>query len=226
MIAEEVATATSDVPWTADDFELVKVVMRANRDIHNLGNETKSVKSETKESEKKKTEPFINQVFGHDRSAIEGFKDCENKLQKNLDLKRAERNAATEFKGAVKTEKVADAQKSDGNEGDRPEEKTNLDSREADNEGEDHFCRPEFSEMDAGLRERAKRVYQKLKATIKVIPFPSQNGAKQSWKLLSIMTFVPTHTSPPTIRRAFARTRREWITVSKGLDLRSNSSVK
>ena len=91
-------------------------------------------------------------------------------MQKNLDQERAERNAATEFKGAVKTEKVADAQKSDGNDGDRPEEKINLDSQVADNEGEDHFCRPEFGEMDAELRERAERVYQKLKATIKVIP--------------------------------------------------------
>ena len=61
-------------------------------------------------------------------------------MQKNLDQERAERNAATEFKGAVKTEKVADAQKSDGNDGDRPEEKINPDSREADNEGEDHFA--------------------------------------------------------------------------------------
>ena len=136
--------------------------MRANRDIHDLGNQA-SVKSMTKESKGKKIEPFINQCFGHDQSAIEGFKDCENKLQ------RAERNAATEF-GAVKTEKVADAQKSDDNDGDRLEEKISLDSQESDNEGEDHFCRPEFNEMDAELRERAKKVYQKLKATIKVIP--------------------------------------------------------
>ena len=140
LIAEEVATATSDVPWTTDELDLVKAVMVANRESHNLENETKSVKSETKGPEKKKKlEPFINQVFGHDQSAIEGFKDCENQLQKNVDLERAERNSATEFKGAVKTEKVADAQKSDGNDGDRPEENTNLDSRRDDNDGEEQF---------------------------------------------------------------------------------------
>ena len=174
LIAEEVATATSDVPWTSEDLELAKEVVWANRDIHDLENQ-RSVKSET-ESKGKKIEPFINQCFGHDQSAIEGFKDCENKLQQALDHERAERNAATEFEGAVKTEKVTDAQKSDDNDGDRLEEKINLDSQEADNEGEDHFCRPEFSEMDAELRERAKKVYQKLKATIKVIPlsFPER----------------------------------------------------
>ena len=143
--------------------------MRANRDIHDLGNQA-SVKSMTKESKGKKIEPFINQCFGHDQSAIEGFKDCENKLQQALDHERAERNAATEFEGAVKTEKVVDAQKGDDNDGNRLEEKINPDSQRADNEDEDHFCRPEFSEMDAELRERAKKVYQKLKATIKVIP--------------------------------------------------------
>ena len=93
LIAEEVATATSEVPWSTDELDLVKAVMVANYENHNLENEKKSVKSETKESEKKKKpEPFINQVFGHDQSAIEGFKDCEDQLQKNLDLERAERD--------------------------------------------------------------------------------------------------------------------------------------
>ena len=139
LIAEEVATATSDIPWTTEDLDLAKEVMKANRDIHGLQTQA-SVKAETKEPKGKRQESFIHQCFGHDQGAIEGFKDCEDKLQQDLDREMAERNAATEFEGAVKTEKVVDVQKGDDNDGNRPEEKINPDSQKADNEDEDHFC--------------------------------------------------------------------------------------
>ena len=113
---------------------------------------------------------YINKVFGHDQSAIEGFKDCEGKLQKNLDLERAERDSATEFKGAAKTEKNGDVQKSDDDDEKSLEESLNLDSQEADDESEDQFRRLEFKEMGAELLERASKAFQKIKATIKVIP--------------------------------------------------------
>ena len=167
LIAEEVATATSDIPWTTEDLDLAKEVMKANRDIHDLQTQA-SVKAETKEPKGKRQESFIHQCFGHDQGAIEGFKDCEDKLQQALDREMAERNAATECEGAVKIEKAVDAQK--GDDGNRLEEKIKPDSQKADNEDEDHFGRPEFSEMDAELRKRAKEVYQKPEATIKVIP--------------------------------------------------------
>ena len=67
--------------------------MVANRESHNHDNEKKFVKSETMGPDKKKKKPesFINKVFGHDQSAIEGFKDCEGKLQENLELERVKR---------------------------------------------------------------------------------------------------------------------------------------
>ena len=169
MIAEDIATATSEIPWSTDELNLVKSVMVSNRDSHNHDNDKKLIKSETEEPDKKKPEPFINKVFGHDQSAIEGFKDCEGQLQKNLNLERAERDSASEFKGAVKTEKNGDAQRSDDDDGKGLVESPNLNSQEADNEGEDQFRRLEFKEMGVELLERASKVFQKIKATIKVI---------------------------------------------------------
>ena len=146
LIAEEVATATSDMPWTTEDLDLAKEVMKANRDIHDLQTQA-SVKAETKEPKGKRQESFIHQCFGHDQGVIEGFKDCEEKLKQALDREMVERKAATEFEGAVKTEKVVDAQKGDDKDGNRLEEKISPDSQKADNEDEDHFGRSEFSEM-------------------------------------------------------------------------------
>ena len=103
----------------------------------------------------------------------------EDRLKQALAREMAERSAATEFEGAVKTEKVVDAQEGDDEDWDKPEDKINPDSQEADDEDEDHFGRPEFSEMDAEVRKRAKEVHQKLKATIKVIPPSPQEGSEK-----------------------------------------------
>ena len=174
LIAEDIAAATSETPWSADDIDLVTEVICTNRENHNLDNDKTGIKSETKEPDKKKgTKSYINKVFGHDQNAIEGFKDCEGKLQENLELERVERDSATEFKGAVKTEKKGDARKSDDDDGKRVNECPKLDSQEADGEDEEFFHRPEFKEMAPDLLERVAKVYQRTKATIKVTPLPS-----------------------------------------------------
>ena len=173
-IAEEVATVTSNIPWTAEDLDMVKEAMKANREVHDLQieeNAKKKKKPGTKPEPKRKTETFIHQCFGHDQDAIEGFRDCDEGLQKALGQERVERNAATESEGAVKTEKVVDTRKGNDAEGDKPEERINPDSQEADDEDEDHFEGPEFNDMDALLRKRAKGVHHKpKKATITLIP--------------------------------------------------------
>ena len=58
-------------------------------------------------------------------------------MQENLELERVERDSATEFKGAVKTEKKGDARKSDDGDGKRVNECPKLDSQEADGEDEE-----------------------------------------------------------------------------------------
>ena len=106
LIAEDIAAATSETTWSADDLDLVTEVICTNRENHNLDNDKTGIKSETKKPDKKKgTKSYINKVFGHDQNAIEGFKDCEGKLQENLELERVERDSATEFQGSGQNRK-------------------------------------------------------------------------------------------------------------------------
>ena len=146
--------------------------MKLNREAHDQQNHA-MVKEETTEP-RGKHKSFIHQCFGHGhQGAIEGFKDCEDRLEQALACEMAERNAATEFEGAVETEKVVEVLQDDdddGDDGDKPKEKFNPDSQEAGDEDEDHFGLPEFSEMGPEVRIGAKEVYRKLKATIKEIP--------------------------------------------------------
>ena len=108
LLIAEIATATSNIPWTAEDLDMVKHVMRTNRECHDL-QVHEAIKKEAKEKagkkpeqsgkkpepKGKKQETYIHQCFGHDQDAIEGFKDCDEELQKALDHGRVERNAAT-----------------------------------------------------------------------------------------------------------------------------------
>ena len=71
------------------------------------------VKDESKESKGKGRHPFIHQCFGHDQGAIEGFKDCDKRLKQTLAREMAERNASTEFAGAVRTENGDGVQEDD-----------------------------------------------------------------------------------------------------------------
>ena len=112
LIAGEIATATSDLPWTTETLDIAREVMKINREIHDQQNHAVS-KEETTEPKGKRHESFIHQCFGHDQGAIGGFQECEDRLKQALAREVAERNAATEFEGAVKTEKVVDAQKGD-----------------------------------------------------------------------------------------------------------------
>ena len=177
LIAGEIATATSDLPWTTNTLEIAKDVTKLNREAHDQQNHA-MVKEETTEPKGKRHKSFIHQCFGHDQGAIEGFKVCEDRLKQALAREMAERNAATEFEGAVKTEKIVEVQQDDDGDGDKPEEKPNPDSQKAD-EDEDHFGQPEFSEMDPEVRKRAKEVYRKLKAAIKEIPRSLQDRGEK-----------------------------------------------
>ena len=142
-----------------------------SRELHNLDSDKAAVKTEKKvPAKKKKTKSVLNKVFGHGQNAIEGFKDCEGDMQESLNLEMSERDAATEFEGAVKTEKKGDAQKSNDDDGKCPEERPPLDSQEANDEGEKLFRRSKFKEKDRGLLETASKLFEKIRATIKVIP--------------------------------------------------------
>ena len=152
LIVGEIATATSDLPWTTDTLDIAKEVMKHNHEAHDQQNHV-VVKEEAKEPKGKRHKSFIHQCFGHYQGAIEGFKDCEERLKHPLAREMAERNAITEFEIAVKTEKIVGVQKDDDADGDKPEEKLRPDSQKADNEDGDHFGQPEFSQMDPEIRK-------------------------------------------------------------------------
>ena len=168
LIAGEIATATSDLPWATNTLEIAKEVMKLNSEAHDQQNHA-MVKEEKTEPTAKRHKSFIHQCFGHDQGAIEGFRGCEDRLKQALAREMAEPNATTEFEGAVKTEKVVVVPQDDDGDGDKPKEKLNPDSQKADDEDEDHFGLPEFSEMDPEVRRRAREVFRKLKATVKDI---------------------------------------------------------
>ena len=87
--------------------------MKLNREAHDQQGHA-MVKEEATEPKGKRHKSFIHQCFGHDQGAInEGFKDCEDRLKQALAREMAERNAATEFEGAVKTKKIVDVQQDD-----------------------------------------------------------------------------------------------------------------
>ena len=91
LIAEDIAAATSDTPWSAEDLNLVAEVIGGNRELHNLDSDRAATKTEKKvPAKKKKTKSVLNKVFGHDQSAIEGFKDCEDEMQESLNQEKFE----------------------------------------------------------------------------------------------------------------------------------------
>ena len=169
LIAGDIATATSDLPWTTNTLEVAKEVMKISREAHDQQNHA-VVKEEVTEPKGKRHKSFIHQCFGHDQGAIEGSRDCEDRLKQALAREMAERNAAAELEGAVKIEKIIDVPQDDDGDGEMPGEKPNPNSQKADNEDGDHFGQPEFSKMDPEVRKRAKEVFRKLMATITEIP--------------------------------------------------------
>ena len=159
---------------SSDGLEMATGMMKSNREIHEAQVEANAKKEKelgVKSEPKRMKKTYLHHCFGHGQDAIEGLRECDGGLQKVLGKERLERNAATEFEGAVKTESFVDTQKGDDAEGDKSEEKTNPDSQEADDKDDNLFDGPGFSEMDALTRKRAKEVYTKVKkATIKAIP--------------------------------------------------------
>ena len=113
-----------------------------------------------------------------------------------------QRNASTEFAGAVRIEKDVEVQK-DGDVGvDKDEEEPGPDSHKADDEDEDLFDQPEFSQMNAEIRKRVKEVYKKLRATIKEIP-----GSLQERGEIVVETAVSNDGRPESFLAAHDSTR-------------------
>ena len=134
LIAEDVAAEMSDTTWASIDGDLIEEVISGNREAHVLDSDRAAAEPEKKVPAKnQKTEPVLNKVFGHDQNAIEGFGICEEGLQKSLNEEKSERDAETEFEGAVKTKREDDAQKGNVD----CEEHPPLGGQEADDEGED-----------------------------------------------------------------------------------------
>ena len=119
-----------------------------------------------------RTEGTLNKVFGHDQTAIEGFDICEKGLRNSLNEEKSERDAHTEFEGAVRTKRENDAQKGD----DDCKERPILGGQKANDEGKDpHHHRPSRTEADSYLENKATMLFHKLKATIAMIS-PSMTG--------------------------------------------------
>ena len=94
---------------------------------------------EVKVKSPQRTEGTLNKVFGHDQTGIEGFDICETGLRNSLNEEKSERDARTEFEGAVRTKRESDAQKGDDDSQERP----TLGEQEANDEGKDpHHHRP------------------------------------------------------------------------------------
>ena len=107
----------------------------------------------------------LNKVFGHDQNAIEGFGICDKGLQKSLNEEKSERDAHTEFDGAVRTKREDDAQKGDVD----CEEHPTLGGQEANDEGDDPSYPRNLEEADQDLEKTAFMLFDKIRATIPMI---------------------------------------------------------
>ena len=173
LIAEEIAAEMSDNTWTTNP-ELMAEILRSNRHDHVSESDRAATESnkEVKVKSPQRTEGTLNKVFGHDQTGIEGFDICETVLRNSLNEEKSERDARTEFEGAVRTKRESDAQKGDDDSQERP----TLDEQDANDEGKDpHHHRPGRTEADSYLENKATMLFHKLKATIPMIS-PSITG--------------------------------------------------
>ena len=154
LIAEDIAAEMSDTTWAANP-DLMAEILRDNRVDHVLESDRAATEpeKEVKAKNPQRTEGTLNKVFGHDQTAIEGFDICEKGLRKSLNEEKSERDAHTEFEGAVRTKREDDAQKGD----DDCEERPTLGGQKANDEGKDpHHRRPSRTEADSSLRTRRR----------------------------------------------------------------------
>ena len=113
VVARDVATPLSELPWTSSTITLAKEAMEHNRRVHDLRAHG-VVKDESKESKGKGRQPCIHQCFGHDQRAtywrIQGLRQ---KVEASLAREMAERNASTEIAGVFKTVRNSEVQEDD-----------------------------------------------------------------------------------------------------------------
>ena len=167
LVAEDIAAEMSDTTW-ATNPDLMAEILRNNRVDHVLESDRAATESdkEVKAKSPQRTEGTLNKVFGHDQTGIEGFDICEKGLRNSLNEEKSERDARTEFEGAVRTKRESDAQKGDDDSQERP----TLDEQDANDEGKDpHHHRPGRTEADSYLENKATMLFHKLKATIPMI---------------------------------------------------------
>ena len=149
-------------------------ILRNNRVDHVLENDRAATEpeKEVKAKNPQRTEGTLNKVFGHDQTAIEGLDICEKGLRNSLNEEKSERDAHTEFEGAVRTKREDDAQKGGADCKERP----TLGGQKANDEGKDppHHRRLNRTEAD-NLLEDATILFRKMKATIPMIS-PSITG--------------------------------------------------
>ena len=178
VVAKDVATPLSELPWMSSTINLAKEVMEHSRKVHD--EKTRGVvNDEPKAPTKRKRQPFIHQCFGHDQKAVEGFTGCDKKLRQALAHEMAERNASTEFAGAVKPVPHDKVQVDDDVVELSEEENLEPDSHKTDGENEDLFDQSQFEKMDPAVRKRGKGVYKRLGSIITVIPFSLQERGEK-----------------------------------------------
>ena len=76
VVAKDVATPLSELPWTSPTINLAKEVMEHSGKVHDRKTRG-AIKDDSKAPKKSKRQPFIHQCFGHDQQAVEGYKDCK-----------------------------------------------------------------------------------------------------------------------------------------------------
>ena len=173
MIAEEIAAEMSDHTWTTNPG-LMAEILRSNRRDHVSESDQAATEpnNEVKVKSPQMTEGTLNKVFGHDQTGIEGFDICETTLRNSLNEEKSERDACTEFEGAVRTKRESDTQKGD----DDSQEHPTLDEQDANDEREDpHDHHSGRTETGSYLENKANMLFHKLKATIQMIS-PSITG--------------------------------------------------
>ena len=83
VVAKDVATPLSKLPWASSTINIAKEVMEHSRKVHD--EKTRGVvKDEPKAPTKRKRQPFIHQFSGRDQQAVEEYKDCDKKLRQAL----------------------------------------------------------------------------------------------------------------------------------------------
>lgn len=161
IIAKDVATPLSELPWKAKSIKIAQDVIERNRKAHDEKTRVKVESGMTDNGGAKKG--FIHIFY---QKAIEGFDSADAELRHSLAQELAEKNAKIEFDGAVRT--VPLLQVPEGIEPEAPNDVGNaeLDGQKAYPEGENDFDISQFERLEPEVRKRAKELLSKLRSTL------------------------------------------------------------